>query len=105
MATPPKNIRSVRADELLEFHWPDGSCDRLSYRLLREACPCAACVDEMTGRRILDISTIPDDIHPADIAFTGNYALKITWSDGHSTGLYTWDHLARLGQQRKSALP
>ncbi len=32
------------------------------------------------------------------MSFTGNYALKIVWSDGHSTGLYTWDLLAELAR-------
>jgi PAS domain S-box-containing protein len=55
-------------------------------------------VDEMTGERILDPATIPADIQPTGLSFSGNYALKIAWSDGHSTGLYTWDLLAEIAQ-------
>jgi len=89
----PTNIRALREPPALKVHWPDGSTHAIPYRRLRENCPCAACVDEITGERILDVSTIPADIRPTDITFTGNYALKITWSDGHDTGLYTWDTL------------
>lgn len=80
----------------LELRWADGSTHRLPFRFVRENCPCAMCVDENTGRRILDVDSLPDDIAPVGVEFVGNYALKITWSDGHATGLFTWDHLSRL---------
>jgi DUF971 family protein len=57
---------------------------------------CARCVDEITGERIVDIEGIDPAIAIRDLALVGNYALKIHWSDGHNTGLYTWDHLRRL---------
>lgn len=53
--------------------------------------------------RILDPDTIPADIQPVAMSLTGNYALKIVWSDGHSTGLYTWDLLAEIA--RDTATP
>lgn len=64
---------------------------------------CARCVDEITGERIVDIDGIDPDISIADMALVGNYALKIRWSDGHDTGLYTWDHLRQLSE--RSQLP
>ena len=96
MASIPTNIRALRADGLLEISWPDRTC-RVHFKDLRGACPCAQCVDEITGVRILDSDSIPEDIHPVDISFTGNYALKIAWSDGHDTGLFTWDYLRQIG--------
>ena len=59
-------------------------------------CRCAACVDELTGVRTLDISSIADDIIIDDMQLVGNYALRIDWSDGHSTGLYSWKLLRAL---------
>jgi len=59
---------------------------------------CARCVDEITGLRILDIDGIKPEIVINEMSLVGNYALKIRWSDGHDTGLYTWDHLRRLCQ-------
>jgi DUF971 family protein len=44
----------------------------------------------------LDVDSIPDDIAPTAIELCGNYALRIDWSDGHSTGLYTWQRLAEI---------
>jgi len=54
-------------------------------------------VDEMTGRRILDPATLPQDVQPVEMTLTGNYAVKFRWSDGHDTGLYTWERLRDLG--------
>jgi DUF971 family protein len=53
----------------------------------------AACIEEGTGKKILDPSTIPLDIRAERIDPVGSYAIQIHWSDGHDTGLYTWDLL------------
>jgi Mrp family chromosome partitioning ATPase/DUF971 family protein len=57
---------------------------------LRADCHCASCVSESTGERLLDIKKIPADINPVDILPLGNYAVGITWSDGHSSGIYPY---------------
>ena len=82
--------------ELVEIRKLGERVSKLEFRSLRESCPCAACIDEDTGKLILDIVAIPEDIHPTAIGFSGNYALKIGWSDGHHTGLFTWDYLDEL---------
>ena len=53
-------------------------------------------MNEFTGERILNPETIPESILPTGVTFSGNYALKIDWADGHNTGIYTWEHLQRL---------
>jgi DUF971 family protein len=102
-ALPPTHLRALRDAGLLELEWADGTVSRVAFKLLRSRCPCASCVDENTGRRILDPDTIPDTITPVKMGFTGNYALNVTWSDGHSTGLYTWDFLAEIAPCTKSS--
>ena len=57
---------------------------------LRADCHCASCVSESTGQRLLDVKKIPADINPVDILPLGNYAVGITWSDGHSSGIYPY---------------
>ncbi|OQR85046.1 hypothetical protein ACHHYP_12408 [Achlya hypogyna] len=65
---------------------------------LRAQCRCAACIEEFTGKALLDPSTIPDDVRPTAVQRKGNYAFAVVWSDGHSSSLYTFEHLRRLAQ-------
>jgi ATP-binding protein involved in chromosome partitioning len=57
-------------------------------RELRLACPCAACVDEMSGRALLDPTAVPEAVRPLSLALAGAYGLRVQWSDGHATGIY-----------------
>jgi ATP-binding protein involved in chromosome partitioning len=57
---------------------------------LRANCGCASCVSEATGQRLVDIKKIPQDINPIEILPLGNYAVGISWSDGHSSGIYPY---------------
>ncbi len=74
----------------------DGDVTRYPVRYLRTTCKCAVCVDERTGKRILDVRAIPDDIQITDMSLAGNYAVKFTFSDGHDTGIYSWKHLQAI---------
>ena len=65
-------------------------------RRLRLACACARCVDEWTGERRLDAASVPDDVRPIKIQPVGRYAIQIDWSDGHSTGIYSFRQLRAL---------
>lgn len=65
-------------------------------KAIRESCGCAHCVDEMTGRPILDPNTVSPNISINEMKLIGNYAVKISWSDGHDTGLFTWQRLRKL---------
>lgn len=89
----PTNIRGLRELGLFEIDWPDGVRARYPFRLLRQLCPCAGCVDELTGIRTLDPESVDESIAPLEVDFVGNYALKIRWSDNHDTGLFTWANL------------
>ncbi len=92
----PQALRALRANGVLEIVWDGGRLCRVPFKTLREECPCAVCISEFTGERLLDPATIPEEIRPESMAFVGNYALKVTWSDGHATGLYTWAQLERI---------
>jgi DUF971 family protein len=93
---PPVSIERLASEKALGIVWQDRREDRLPYLMLRGECMCARCVDEITGERILDVEGIDPDVSAAELSLVGNYALKIRWSDGHDTGLYTWPHLRRL---------
>ena len=65
-------------------------------RQIRLACPCAGCVDEFTGKPLLDPATVPEGIMPVAINYVGGYALAFKWPDGHDTGIYPYDLLRRI---------
>jgi DUF971 family protein len=92
----PTRIRPDADRRLLLIDWPNGPTCELPLRPLRAACRCALCVDEFTGERLIYEDGIPPDIAVQSLRLVGNYALRIHWSDGHSTGLFTWERLAEL---------
>ena len=85
----PSDIRQTGA-QTLGIHWEDAHESEYQSDYLRLRCPCAACVDEWTGRAKLKPESIPKDIHPVQIQSTGLYGIKIDWSDRHNTGIYTF---------------
>lgn len=82
-------------DNFLHIHWKNKEKSKYGYYFLRVQCPCASCVDELSGERILNEKYIPKNITPLKSNFVGNYALQIHWSDGHKTGIYTWNFFYR----------
>jgi len=96
MKVAPTDIRALSDQAKLRITWSDGRVTELGFVRLRAACNCAACVNEWTGEAILDPATIPADIRIEKLAMVGNYAVRIAWSDGHNTGLYTWQRLREL---------
>ncbi len=91
--TPLPVAITRRADGLL-VDW-DGAGHRavLPGRMLRLACPCAECVEEMSGRPLLDPARVPADVTALAVEPVGAYGIRIRWSDGHGTGIYTWELL------------
>jgi DUF971 family protein len=89
----------IEQENSVKVAWPDGFEAMLPNKELRAACPCAVCVDEYTGEDLLDPKTIPEDIRFSKINYLGNYAVSFEWTDGHTTGIYSWDYLRSLAQK------
>ena len=89
----------------LRIRWNDGAVNDYAARALRLACPCAGCVEETTGRRILDPATVAQDILLLGAELVGRYALSFTWSDGHQTGIFAWPYLRELALQQPQQAP
>ena len=79
----------------VRFVWDDDTEDVWGARELRIRCTCAMCQSEVTGERILDPSTVPEDLTIKDMHLTGNYGVGIHFSDGHTTGIYRFKALRR----------
>jgi len=92
MRVSPTEIRRVD-DRELHVTWADGHRSVFANRWLRQSCPCAMCVDELSGRRILDPASVSPEVRAEEISLVGRYAIRIRWSDRHATGLYTFEKL------------
>jgi DUF971 family protein len=82
----------------LTLTWEDGTSTSATAQVLRQQCPCAACVDEWTNRRTLDPARVPADLRIQSLQPVGNYALTLSFSDGHGTGIYPWPLLREITQ-------
>lgn len=82
--------------------WSPADRRSYSFSFLRLNCPCATCRDEVTGERL--IKEVPLDIRVLDIREVGSYALGMTFSDRHSTGIFSWDWLYQLLEPRESEI-
>lgn len=84
----------TREDAGVRIDWDQaGHTGFFPARWLRLACPCAACVDEVSGRPLLDPAAVPEDVKPTRLALVGAYGIRVTWSDGHGTGIFTFERL------------
>ncbi len=112
------SVVSVKGDEeSLQILWSDGVTHRLTWRLLRERCPCAVCRDKQTkrppsvasasaatsfdGGGLLPILT-PQEARPLRVQSmrpAGNYAYGIDFTDGHTSGIYSLELLRELGEE------
>lgn len=73
--------------------WDEGDEDVWPARELRLRCTCAFCQSEMTGERLLDPETVPEDLTVTHMELTGNYGVNVHFSDGHTTGIYRFSTL------------
>ncbi len=96
MADAPVDIKYLRDQRVLQITWTPDDITRLPARNLRCQCPCAECVHEFTGERLLDQRGVAGDIAIAQMQLAGRYAVQFTFSDGHDTGIYTWKRLREI---------
>ena len=91
----PTNITPFPNGEI-GIAWDDGTETYIPGHKLRCACACAQCVDELSGKKMLDDSRVPADVHAKEIHRVGHYAISILWSDGHDTGIYPFSRLREM---------
>jgi len=91
---PEKTELSLTGDLLI--HWPDAHKSIYRPYTLRVHCACASCVNENTGQKTLNPRTIIPDIRITTVGKIGRYALSLRFSDGHTTGIYSFKRLRQL---------
>lgn len=84
------------SDAEVSIKWSDDVETRYSAVQLRRACPCAGCVNEWTGEKMLRDDQVADEISFRHISIVGRYALNFHFSDGHDTGIFSFAFLRKL---------
>ena len=92
----PVDIKLHQASRLLEIKFDNDTECMLSIEFLRVYSPSAEVRGHGAGQEVLQIGK--EDVNIAAIEPVGNYAVKLTFTDGHDTGLYSWDYLYYLGE-------
>lgn len=101
-ANEPESIQVDREGNILVL-WPDGHRGKHTAYLLRLNCECAQCKDEDTGQKLIDQKHVPLDITIKGVNPVGRYGLAIAFSDGHNTGIYTFNRLRGICECEKCA--
>ena len=89
------------------FEWNDGKTQELTAGQLRECCPCATCREKRTApaQDPLQLPVIShEEAQPLTISAmkpVGNYAYQVTFSDGHDTGIFTFERLRAMDDREE----
>ena len=96
-STPlPTEIKLHQVSHVLEIAFNDGTRFKLPYEFLRVYSPSAEVRGHGPGQEVLQIGK--KNIEVKGVEPVGSYAVQLTFSDGHDTGLYSWDYLHELGE-------
>ncbi|HEX7670459.1 MAG TPA: DUF971 domain-containing protein [Polyangiaceae bacterium] len=92
--TTPTGVKAPHGAHTFEISWADGRTHKIPHRILRGYCPCASCQGHAAGTRFVEAG----DPEVRELGQVGNYAIELTWGDGHATGIYPFPYLRRLGE-------
>lgn len=96
MSREAVEVRNDRENGRVLITWDDGTRFEYPYDELRNACPCAGCRGHSPGE------VEPPNVRGVQLTGiheVGSYAIRFDWSDGHSTGIYTWSYLEEIGRE------
>lgn len=95
--TKPTEIKLHQQSRVLEISFDDGRTFSLPYEYLRVYTPSAEAIGHGPGQEVLQIGK--ENVTINEVKPVGNYAIAPIFSDGHSTGIYTWPLLYKLGSE------
>jgi len=100
MATnAPTDIKLHKKSATLDLVYADGACNTFSAEFLRVHSPSAEVRGHGKGQEILQ--TGKRQVKIVNLESVGNYAIKLSFSDGHDTGIYSWTYLAELATDQE----
>lgn len=85
-------------DDGIRISWSDETENLYSAPFLRRHCACAQCVNEWTGERMLKAESVSESVKIDNIGVVGRYALSFVFSDGHNTGIYSFNYLKEIAK-------
>ena len=91
------------SDSEVSIKWSNDAETRYSAAPLRRQCPCASCINEWTGEKILRNESVPDNLKFNHISIVGRYALNFHFSDGHDTGIFSFKYLLEMQEPSAAA--
>jgi DUF971 family protein len=97
----PTEIKLHQKSRILEIAFDDGKRFSLPCEYLRVFSPSAEVRGHGPGQEVLQVGK--RDVEIKEIEPVGNYAVKLGFSDGHDTGLYSWEYLHELGEKQESS--
>lgn len=98
----PVKIQLVEKKNLI-IAWDDGTKSEIELRELRKRCPCATCLAERDKQSKMYIPLFAENqVSVKSIDQVGNYAVQITWNDGHNTGIYEYQFLKKFSEKTKN---
>jgi DUF971 family protein len=96
----PTEIKLHQQSRVMEIAFDDGRNFRLPYEYLRVFSPSAEVRGHGPGQEILQVGK--KDIEIRHVEPVGSYAIQPTFSDGHATGIYSWEYLYQLGKEQEA---
>lgn len=87
-------VRRLPGERALRLAWSDGHAAAFPWDYLRGWCPCAVCQGHSVVKMAYRAPAAP--VEPQIIAPVGNYGISMSWSDGHSTGIYRFEFLRQI---------
>ena len=100
LSADPEHI-AISKSSGIKIDWKDGHHSEYKSQYLRDECPCASCTGAHGTEPRRPETPNPLQMYKPKLKMeqvepVGKYAIRIVWNDGHSTGIYSWDHLRRI---------
>jgi len=96
----PTELTLHQKSRVLDIAFEDGSAFSIPFELMRVYSPSAEVKGHGPGQEVLQVGK--REVGIADVEQVGNYAIKPVFSDGHDTGIFSWDYLYELGRSQDS---
>jgi DUF971 family protein len=92
--TRPVGVKAPHGSRTFEITWGDGQKSSYPHEILRGFCPCAGCQGHSGTIKFQSGA----NLELREVEQVGNYALGLTWGDGHNSGIYSFRYLRTLGE-------